>query len=461
MQEKEKLETTELVLDHTQLADLELLVNNAYAPVNGFLTRDQYLASIDNRARDNGISWQSPIVLGITEEVASSVSVTGKLTLVHPEGIPLAEISQPEIWESNHVSPDYQHYIGGPLKQLSDPVHYDFPKLRLSPEQYLAKIDLDSAPNVLCFSSDAPIGPAEVNALIDLAAKTESRILLAPVTAPDLGWNRRQFDLVRSYSATLSKFGNTPVDLVLVPAAHVIGNGQGQNLRNVVLANYGCTEIITPAELSSIPSTNMTKSGFDEEFPEVREILSKSSPPPSRRGFTVFFTGLPSSGKSTLANYLVGQLMNDGGRSVTLLDGDIVRRHLSSELGFSRHDRDTNIRRIGYVASEITKAGGIAICAPIAPYDSVRREVRNLVSEHGDFVEVYVSTPIEVCEERDRKGLYAKARAGIISNFTGIDDPYEIPRTPEIVIDTSETSSADTVNLLLDLLIELGLIGDR
>jgi sulfate adenylyltransferase len=461
MQENNKLEITELVLDHTQLADLELLVNNAYAPVNGFLTRNQYLASIDNRARDNGISWQSPIVLGVTEEVANAVSITGKLTLVHPEGIPLAVVNQPEIWESSHVSPDYRHYIGGPLEQLSDPVHYDFPKLRLSPEQYLAKIKLDSTPNVLCFSSDAPIGPGEVDALIELAAKTESRILLAPVTAPDLAWNRRQFDLVRSYSATLPKFGNTPVDLILVPAAHVIGNGQGQNLRNVVLANYGCTEIITPAELPAIHKTNMTETGFDGEFPEVREILSKSSPPPSHRGFTVFFTGLPSSGKSTLANYLVGQLMNNGGRSVTLLDGDIVRRHLSSELGFSRHDRDTNIRRIGYVASEITKAGGIAICAPIAPYASIRREVRKLVSEHGDFVEVYVSTPIEICEERDRKGLYAKARAGIISNFTGIDDPYEIPRTPEIVIDTSETSSSDTVNLLLDLLIELGLIGVR
>ena len=151
--------------------------------------------------------------------------------------------------------------------------------------------------------------------------------------------------------------------------------------------------------------------------------------------------------------------MEDGRRSVTLLDGDIVRRQLSSELGFSQRDRDTNIRRIGYVASEITKAGGIAVCAPIAPYDSARREVRSTVSQYGDFIEVYVSTPVEICEQRDRKGLYAKARAGLLKGFTGVDDPYERPMTADLEIDTSEKSPLEAVSEILEQLILRRLIG--
>ncbi len=175
-------------------------------------------------------------------------------------------------------------------------------------------------------------------------------------------------------------------------------------------------------------------------FPTVAAELQRSHPPRHRQGFTVFFTGLSGSGKSTIAQALLVRLLELGGRPVTLLDGDLVRKHLSSELGFSKEHRDINIKRIGYVASEITKNGGIAVCAPIAPYDSVRRDVRNMIAPLGGFLLVHVSTPIEVCEERDRKGLYAKARAGIIKEFTGISDPYEEPADADVVIDTTEVS---------------------
>ena len=162
-------------------------------------------------------------------------------------------------------------------------------------------------------------------------------------------------------------------------------------------------------------------------YPEVVEELRRRYPPKHRQGFTVLFTGLSGAGKSTLANALMTKLLELGGRSVTLLDGDLVRKHLSSELGFSKEHRDLNILRIGFVASEITKAGGVAICAPIAPYASIRRRVREMVEAYGSFVEIYVATPLEVCEQRDTKGLYAKARAGLLTQFTGIDDPYEVP----------------------------------
>lgn len=193
-------------------------------------------------------------------------------------------------------------------------------------------------------------------------------------------------------------------------------------------------------------------------YPEVISELRRSYPPRHQQGFTVFFTGLSGSGKSTVANALLVKLMEMGGRPVTLLDGDVVRKNLSSELSFSKEHRDLNIRRIGFVASEITKNGGIAICAPIAPYSAVRREVRELVENYGGFIEIHVATPIEECERRDRKGLYAKARAGLVKGFTGIDDPYEAPEQPELKLDTSEITPDECAHKVLLTLERLGFI---
>ncbi len=175
-------------------------------------------------------------------------------------------------------------------------------------------------------------------------------------------------------------------------------------------------------------------------YPNVLKALQQSYPPRNKRGLTLFFTGLSGSGKSTLARIIYAKFIEEGERPVTLLDGDVVRLNLSSELGFSKKDRNTNVRRIGYVASEITKNRGVAICAPIAPYKEIRREVRNKIEEYGAFIEIHVSTSIEECEGRDRKGLYAKARKGIIPEFTGISDPYDIPENPEIRVDTENVS---------------------
>ena len=196
-------------------------------------------------------------------------------------------------------------------------------------------------------------------------------------------------------------------------------------------------------------------------FPEVADELRRRHPPAAQRGFTLFFTGLSGAGKSTLANALQIKLLELGDRPVTLLDGDIVRKNLSSELGFSREHRDLNVHRIGFVASEITKNRGIALCAPIAPYDRVRKEVRRMVEDVGTFLLIHVATPLEVCETRDRKGLYAKARAGIVKNFTGISDPYEEPDDAEMVLDTSRRSVSAAVQDVLLLLEQRGLLGAR
>ncbi|MDE0698673.1 MAG: bifunctional sulfate adenylyltransferase/adenylylsulfate kinase [Boseongicola sp.] len=193
-------------------------------------------------------------------------------------------------------------------------------------------------------------------------------------------------------------------------------------------------------------------------FPEVARELRRRYPPRSRQGFTVFFTGFSGSGKSTIANALLTKLMEMGGRPVTLLDGDIVRKNLSSELGFSKEHRDLNIRRIGFVASEITKNGGIAICAPIAPYAAARRAVREQIENFGAFVEVHVATSIEECERRDRKGLYMLAREGKIKEFTGISDPYDVPENPELKLETEDFEVDYCAQQVLLKLEQMGLV---
>jgi len=193
-------------------------------------------------------------------------------------------------------------------------------------------------------------------------------------------------------------------------------------------------------------------------FPQVVEELRRTRPPRSKQGFTVFLTGLSGSGKSTVANALMVKLMEQGGRPVTLLDGDVVRKQLSSELGFSKEHRDLNIRRIGYVASEITKNGGIAICAPIAPYAATRRAVREDIEQHGAFIEVHVSTSLAECERRDRKGLYQLARAGKIKEFTGISDPYEVPENPQLRLDTEQLEVDASAHQIIVALESMGLI---
>jgi sulfate adenylyltransferase len=218
-------------------------------------------------------------------------------------------------------------------------------------------------------------------------------------------------------------------------------------------------EVPAGAEVLNLSGTQLRKilaeGGHIPEwftFPAVATELRRTHPPRIEQGFTVFFTGLSGSGKSTIANVLLVKFLEMGGRGVTILDGDLVRKHLSSELGFSKEHRDINIRRIGFVASEITKNGGIAICAPIAPYDSIRKEVRAMVEPGGGFVLVHTSTPIDVCEQRDRKGLYAKARAGLVQNFTGVSDPYEPPADAEITIDTTQVEPGDAADRIIEYL---------
>ncbi|MGL6209429.1 MAG: bifunctional sulfate adenylyltransferase/adenylylsulfate kinase [Paracoccaceae bacterium] len=273
------------------------------------------------------------------------------------------------------------------------------------------------------------------------------------------GKNSQGVDFYGPYDAqTLFKEHEAEMGITMVDFKHMV---YVQEMAQYYPANE-VPQGTTVLDISGTELRRRLREGLDIpewfSFPEVVTQLRKTSPARDKQGFTVFFTGLSGSGKSTIANALMVKLMEQGGRPVTLLDGDVVRKHLSSELGFSKEHRDINIKRIGYVASEITKNGGIAICAPIAPYTATRRAVREMIEAYGAFIEVHVATSVEECERRDRKGLYKLAREGKIKEFTGISDPYEAPEKPELRLDTEGTEVDSCAHQVILKLESMGLI---
>lgn len=405
-----------------------------------------------------------------------------------------AEDTHPEARYLRHqVNPIY---IAGKLEAIHLPTHYDFTAFRRTPEIMRLALDAEGVTQVIGFQPARLIHRVHVEVTRRAAAECQAGILInAAMGHYSLG-DVHYAACMRSYRAVLDYYSSTPVQLNLMPLARRLCGPREAVWHAIINKNFGCSHFVVEhdyaghgphadgeplygqytaqqlvqthvdeLDIKMVPLRDLVheedrveryihpskKYGRHPErareisewfsYPTVLAELRRSFPARAQQGFTVFFTGLSGSGKSTIANILEAKLRERDHRAVTLLDGDIVRKHLSSELGFSREHRDINVRRIGFVASLITKSHGIAICAPIAPYASTRTEVRAMVEPHGGFVEVYVATPLSVCEARDPKGLYAKARAGLVKKFTGVSDPYEIPSRPEIVIDTADTSA--------------------
>jgi len=282
------------------------------------------------------------------------------------------------------------------------------------------------------------------------------------------------YEQVRSHRSAAAACPADAVRLLLVNLATRRATRREGLWKAIVARNYGCTHFLVDAsdpERASADREALLRAHEAEAGIEVIHLEEMGSgtgrrtpgdaatPDPARdrpsmaaarSGLTVFFTGLSGAGKSTIAKILRTKFLEQFDRAVSLLDGDIVRQHLSSELGFSAEHRDLNIRRIGYVASEVTRHGGVAICAPIAPYARTRQQVREMVEPFGRFVLVHVATPLEICEQRDRKNLYARARAGVLPHFTGISDPYEVPDDAEVVIDGSRLSPEEAAGVVMD-----------
>jgi sulfate adenylyltransferase len=489
--------------DEEQLGELELLTSGVFAPLPGYLTTAD-LASVGARAElADGTPWPVPVTLIVP--AAAVPADADHLVLRDQEGAPLAVV---EITERAGIDATGSTLrLAGPVTALRPPVHGPFRALRRTPadvRSVLSPTEASSTP-VLALATRRPLGQRQIGQLRHLAGQLRARILLLPLVTGRADLVTRPEALVRAVLAAARQLpdGTLVVPVPLPPRSNPV---QELRARAVVAAAYGATHLLADGGRSSGETRDRSgDGGFDVKklgvqiltegewaydplaevwrplgliepgmergelsdgelgalldagdlVPEwlmpasVAAELRRARPPRSRRGVVVFCTGLSGSGKSTLARDLRDVLLERGDRTVSLLDGDLVRQLLSAGLTFSREDRDLNIARIGYVATEVARHGGIAICAPIAPYAAARAGVRRMVSEVGDFVLVHVSTPLEVCEARDLKGLYAKARSGVIGSFTGISDPYEEPNDADLVIDTSVVSRGDAVATVL------------
>ncbi|MCH8227064.1 MAG: bifunctional sulfate adenylyltransferase/adenylylsulfate kinase [Proteobacteria bacterium] len=533
-------------LSPRQLCDLDLLLNGAFSPLEGFLEQADYEKVCDEMRLESGILWPMPITLDVSEDFAGSLSAGDTIALRDVEGVLIATMEVSDIWQpdkaseaqrvfgtndDSHPAVDYlMHkagpiYLGGKVHGIEPATFYDFKLLRDSPSELRGRFRKLGWRKVVAFQTRNPLHRGHQELTFRAAREAEANLLIQPVVGMTKPGDIDHFTRVRCYEHVLEQYPEQTTTLSLLNLAMRMGGPREALWHAIIRKNYGCTHFIVgrdhagpgndrngepfygpfdaqelyrqheqELDITMVPFKTMVYvenkaeymladetdpgdkvlnlsgtefrrrliEGLDIpewfSFPKVVEELRRAHPPKHKQGFTVFFTGLSGSGKSTVANALMIKLLEDGSRPVTLLDGDIVRKNLSSELTFSREHRDLNIQRIGFVASEITKNRGIAICAPIAPYTNARRQVREMISPLGGFLEVYVSTSIEVCESRDRKGLYAKARAGIIKGFTGIDDPYEVPEKAEIVIDTKDLSPDLAAHRILITLEKLGYI---
>jgi len=533
-------------LNSRQINDLELLMNGAFSPLEGFLNKDDYKSVLKNMRLSNGLLFPMPITLDVPEDLASNLKINEFLALRDPEGLILAvlkveSIYQPDLnkeaedifntHDISHPGVDYllnkseKNYVGGKILGLNKPRHFDFLDFRHDPEDLKKFFKEKGWTKIVAFQTRNPMHRAHYEILKRAADEADAKILIHPVVGLTKLGDVDHYTRTKCYKEIIKKFDDDSALLSLLPLAMRMGGPREALWHAIIRKNYGITHFIigrdhagpgkdsngndfygpydaqdlvekfkdeigieivpfkmqvyvkesmeyksvdlvrdeeTALNISGTKLRDMLKDGVKIPewftFPEVAQILQDSYPPREKQGFTIFFTGLSGAGKSTIANGLMARLLEETSKSVTLLDGDLVRQHLSSELGFSKEHRNINIQRIAYVASEITKHHGIAICAPIAPYKDQRSSARKLVESFGKFIEVYVGTSFAVCEDRDVKGLYAKARQGLIKGFTGLDDPYEAPENPDILVDGSSSDPLLEVEKIYQYLIKSNLI---
>jgi len=436
----------------TELADLELLLSGAIPPLDRFLTPVEAESARATGRLPDGVPAPLAPVLIVPPAVADEAVDAGALLLSDPEGLPIARLEV-----LNRVSLDHGEVLSGPVHPLAEPGYGAFRFLQRPPDA--VRSGLPAGP-VLGIPVDRPLLARDVVLIGERLADAGHALLLVRIADQVAGVPVET--LVRA--AVAATAGLDRASVVAVPLRH--GDDAAADRRAVaaVAAAYGATEVLAlggsdewqAARAVLDRGTGRQPPDLPIPGPVLAELL-RWRPPRAERGLTVLFTGLSGAGKSTVARALVDLLAERSARRSTLLDGDVVRRMLSAGLGFSRPDRDLNVRRIGWVAAEISRHGGLAICAPIAPYAATRAEVRSMVSATGaDFVLVYVATPLAVCEQRDPKGLYRAARAGRIQQLTGVSDPYEPPEDAELVLDASDGTPRDLAERVLDLLVAGG-----
>lgn len=533
-------------LNHRQICDVELILNGAFAPLQGFLNKADYDSVLKNMRLADGSLWPMPVTLDVDAEFAAKIGPGDEVALRDAEGVLLAILEVEDKWEVNkehearsvfgttddrHAGVAYlmqqskEVYLGGKLIGVSLPLYYDFNHLRYTPSELRKEFQQRGWDKVVAFQTRNPMHRAHQELTVRAIAATGAKLLIHPVVGVTKPGDIEYYTRVICYEHILQTYPANTAMLSLLPLAMRMGGPREAVWHAIIRKNYGCTHFIVGRDhagpgkdrqgidfyapyaaqelvmqhqkeigIEIVPFQEMAYShqhaayfpvdqfpanespalisGTDLRerlqknleipewfsYPAVIDELRKAHPPKHKQGFTVFFTGLPSAGKSTLANALMLKLRELTNRQFTLLDGDVIRTHLSRGLGFSQEDREANITRVGFVAKEVTKHGGIAICALVSPYARPREMVRDMIKEVGGFIEVYVSTPLAICETRDRKGLYKKAREGFIKQFTGISDPYEPPVAPEITIDTASMNPEQIIDVLVEKIKSLGYI---
>jgi sulfate adenylyltransferase len=510
-----------LTLGPRELGDLELILSGAFAPLRSFMTRADVDSVTASATLADGTPWPVPVTLEVAADAVPEDA--GQVLLADPEGTPLAVLTVTERTGAAADGGEAagRVMLAGPVLANRVPEHGSFRRLMISPER--ARAELGGGP-VLAFATKAPIGARQIGQLRHLAGQLKARLLVLPMVAGPAEVVRQPEALIRSVlAATRSLPAGTLVVPVPYADRTTGDRARDLAAHAIMAAAHGATHLMAdgwPESAAAAPEAAPDEEGaapaallpgapipvlpsgdwaydqraevwrplaliepgteiedlsadqladmLDAGTPlpswfasgEVAAELRHARPPRSERGFVLFLTGLSGSGKSTIARDLRDLLAERGDRRVSLLDGDLVRSLLSAGLTFSRADRDLNIARIGYVAAEIAKHGGIAICAPIAPFAAAREQVRQMVSQVGDFLLIHVSTPVQVCEQRDRKGLYAKARAGLITQFTGVSDPYEEPEDAVLVLDTSVISREQATGKIMAMLTSGGWLAE-
>ena len=430
------------------LGDAILIVQGAYAPLDRFVCAEEGRRIRDRGQLVDGAAFPVPVTLVVSRTDVPDLADGHTVVLVDAEGASLAEVRVDSLRDAggSHVG------ISGPVRPLSTPEH-SFARLAHPARDVRERFVAAGTRGVLL---DRPLLAAEVSALAEISEDGPVVLLVRSIDP------KVPVDVLTK--ATLAAASAVPGSEVLtVPFAQRDDRVDDDALRDVLMRNYGIRPVDVLLDDGSWRAAQAAlQSGDDgvltEAFdPASLAVLRQWRPPRRERGLVVFFTGLSGSGKSTVARGLVDRL-HETDRSLTVLDGDVARRMLSSGLGFSREDRDTNIRRLGWVAAEAARHGGLAVLAPIAPFAATRSEVRRMVEANGDLLLVWISTPLEECERRDRKGLYAKARRGEIPDFTGISSPYEAPDDADLVIDTTDVSVAEAVEHVWGHLVDGGWI---
>jgi len=542
------------ILSKRLQCDLELLLNGGFAPLKGFLNKNDYEGVVELMRLKTGELWPMPIVLPINDKIVESLNLGETLTLCNEENLPLAYLEIESIYkpdlinecekvfgssDDNHpyvkiiMSYKNSHYVGGKVTKIRDIPHFDFGDIRMVPSDTRKFFNDNKWDRVVGFQTRNPMHRSHYELTRYAMKKGEAKLFLNPVVGITQDCDIDYFTRVKCYKKLMSHYSKDSAILCLLPLSMRMAGPREAVWHALIRKNYGCTHFVVgrdhagpsykkkdgsdfygPYEAQELLLSVADEIGIncilskmivyainkeddndckyasidniDEEkykvmkisgtqqremlrtgvklpewftFPEIEEELVKQFKSSYDKGLCLYFIGLSGSGKTTVVKALREKMREYTEKDISILDGDVIRQNLSKGLGFSKEDRSTNVRRIGYVASEIVKHGGIVFCSNIAPYEDDRESNRSLIGSLGHYVQVHVNTLLDECENRDVKGLYKLARKGVIKQFTGINDPFEIPVNNEITIDGSTNISlSDNIDTIISFLIEKNII---